>query len=151
MYRLTRPFARRQGGLSLRPVAPARCVSILSRAAPVNVKSEARRAESHPLPRTYSIMSNATYGAQSLFNLEGLVAVVTGGGTGIGFMIAKGLAENGAKVYITGRRKDVLENTASNGSVNGTLIPCAFSSIGLITRSCRRLDYRWTCHPRQAY
>jgi len=44
-----------------------------------------------------------------LFGLEGRVALVTGGGTGIGWMIAEGLAVNGAKVYITGRRKEVLE------------------------------------------
>ncbi|KAK7054485.1 hypothetical protein VNI00_003683 [Paramarasmius palmivorus] len=44
----------------------------------------------------------------SLFDLLGRVAVVTGGGTGIGLMIAKGLSANGAKVYVTGRREEVL-------------------------------------------
>ncbi|KAF9021071.1 short-chain dehydrogenase [Hymenopellis radicata] len=68
-------------------------------------------------------MANGDYQAQKLFNLDGLVAVVTGGGTGIGYMIAKGLAENGAKVYITGRRKDVLEKVVSSGAVKGTVIP----------------------------
>ncbi|KAF8630897.1 hypothetical protein AX17_005255 [Amanita inopinata Kibby_2008] len=47
--------------------------------------------------------------SQSLSDLRGRVAVVTGGGTGIGLMIAQGLAANGAKVYITGRRMEVLE------------------------------------------
>ncbi|KAH9924724.1 NAD(P)-binding protein [Fomitopsis serialis] len=49
---------------------------------------------------------------ENMFRLSGRVALVTGGGTGIGWMIAEGLAVNGAKVYITGRRKDVLENAA---------------------------------------
>lgn len=31
---------------------------------------------------------------------------------GIGLMIAKALEENGAKVYIVGRRKEVLEKVA---------------------------------------
>lgn len=43
-----------------------------------------------------------------LYDLHGLIALVTGGGTGIGLMIAQGLAANGAQVYITGRREEVL-------------------------------------------
>ena len=34
--------------------------------------------------------------AQNLFALDGLVAVVTGGGSGIGLMISRALASNGA-------------------------------------------------------
>jgi len=62
-----------------------------------------------------------------IFNLDGRVALVTGGGTGIGWMIARGLATNGAKVYITGRRKEVLEKSASTfmqeAGVKGSVVP----------------------------
>jgi NAD(P)-dependent dehydrogenase (short-subunit alcohol dehydrogenase family) len=41
--------------------------------------------------------------------LRGRIALDTGGTTGIGFGSAKRLLEHGAVVYITGRRKEVLD------------------------------------------
>ncbi|RYP39519.1 hypothetical protein DL766_000341 [Monosporascus sp. MC13-8B] len=62
--------------------------------------------------------STSKLGAGNLFSVDGLVAVVTGGGTGIGLMMTKALVANGAsKVYILGRRLAVLEEaTKSTGS-----------------------------------
>jgi NAD(P)-dependent dehydrogenase (short-subunit alcohol dehydrogenase family) len=40
-----------------------------------------------------------------LFSLDGKVAVVTGGGRGIGLMIARGLLQAGAKVYVSSRKE----------------------------------------------
>ncbi|KAF9021199.1 short-chain dehydrogenase [Hymenopellis radicata] len=60
----------------------------------------------------------------NIMSLTGQVALVTGGGTGIGFMIAKGFAANGAKVYITGRREEVLRKAAASLTAKeGALIP----------------------------
>ena len=45
--------------------------------------------------------------------LDGKVAIVTGGGAGIGRAIAERFVSDGADVCITGRRVDVLEATAA--------------------------------------
>lgn len=78
----------------------------------------------------------------NLYNVDGWVAVgesllrsfvypavltqtVTGGGTGLGLITAAALAENGARVYITGRRLEALEAAvadASPKSGNGKII-----------------------------
>lgn len=51
------------------------------------------------------------------FSLEGKLALVTGGGTGIGLGISKALVDAGARVVITGRRESILEEaTSSMGS-----------------------------------
>lgn len=49
----------------------------------------------------------------SRFSLEGRVAVITGGGTGIGRGAALVLAEHGADVVLAGRRPEPLEATAA--------------------------------------
>ncbi|KAH8159700.1 hypothetical protein CIB48_g8541 [Xylaria polymorpha] len=50
----------------------------------------------------------------ALFRVDGMVAVITGGGTGIGLVMAKALVGAGAKVYILGRRASVLEAAAAS-------------------------------------
>jgi NAD(P)-dependent dehydrogenase (short-subunit alcohol dehydrogenase family) len=52
-------------------------------------------------------MSNNFY-LRRLFGVEGLVVVVTGGDSGIGRMMAKALAENGATVYSLDLRSKTL-------------------------------------------
>lgn len=53
------------------------------------------------------------------------MALITGGGSGIGLMAAQALAVNGAKVYITGRTKEKLDRVAELYSANvpGEIIP----------------------------
>lgn len=46
------------------------------------------------------------------FSLEGETALITGGGTGLGFAMAKALSLAGATVILAGRRMNVLEEAA---------------------------------------
>lgn len=48
------------------------------------------------------------------FSLKGSLALVTGGGTGIGRAITDALVEAGAQVVVAGRRKEPLEETAAS-------------------------------------
>lgn len=48
----------------------------------------------------------------SFRNLQGRIAIVTGGATGIGAAIAKRFVNSGCRVVITGRRSDVLADAA---------------------------------------
>ncbi|KAJ8516247.1 hypothetical protein ONZ45_g6413 [Pleurotus djamor] len=50
--------------------------------------------------------------AKNLFDLRGVVAVVTGGGSGIGMMISSTLVANGATVYIIGPSQEDLDKVA---------------------------------------
>lgn len=56
-----------------------------------------------------STKDNSRFTREHLFDLKGKVALVTGGGSGIGLMATQALAANGAKVYITGRTKSKLD------------------------------------------
>ena len=47
-----------------------------------------------------------------LFDLSGKIALVTGGGSGLGHAMARGLAEAGATVILNGRGRDKLEGAA---------------------------------------
>ncbi|GAP93166.1 putative short chain dehydrogenase reductase family protein [Rosellinia necatrix] len=60
----------------------------------------------------------------TLFRVDGMVAVITGGGTGIGLAFAKALAAAGArKVYILGRRASVLSAAAAAAAHTDVLVP----------------------------
>jgi NAD(P)-dependent dehydrogenase (short-subunit alcohol dehydrogenase family) len=53
--------------------------------------------------------NNPSFRVDQLFNVKDWVVVVSGGGTGIGLMCAQAFANNGARVYIIGRRMEALE------------------------------------------
>ncbi|KAL1756392.1 hypothetical protein FB107DRAFT_211485 [Schizophyllum commune] len=51
---------------------------------------------------------------QDDLNVDGWTCVVTGGGTGVGLAIARAFADNGARVYISGCRRDTTRPPAQD-------------------------------------
>ncbi|KAK5047446.1 hypothetical protein LTR84_006542 [Exophiala bonariae] len=90
-------------------------------------------------PQT-SHFSNDDLKISKLFDVSHITAVVTGGGTGIGLMIAQALKTNGAKVYITGRRQEALDKVVEqygNDTGSGKII--ALPGDGSKKEECVRL------------
>lgn len=81
---------------------------------------------------------------QDLFDIRGQVALVTGGSSGIGKMIATVFAANGVKVYITGRRLGPLEQAAHEISPQGDCIalPADLSRLEEVERLAAELAGR---------
>jgi len=77
--------------------------------------------------------------------LEGKVALVTGGGTGIGAAIARTFAAAGAKVMVSGRRKEPLAKLAAETGAATTLCDVADEAsvkamFAAVEKSFGRLD-----------
>ena len=66
-------------------------------------------------------------GVKQLFDLIGRVAVVTGGSRGLGLQMAEALGEMGARIAITARKKDELEQAVAHLKdlgIAATAYPC---------------------------
>ncbi|KAJ5992067.1 hypothetical protein N7451_007791 [Penicillium sp. IBT 35674x] len=61
----------------------------------------------------------ASLNVLDLFNVKGRVAVVTGGSSGIGLMISKGLVQNGAKVYLVALPSDPIAEVVEELNILG--------------------------------
>lgn len=71
--------------------------------------------------------NNEAFRLENLFGVKGKVALVTGGGSGIGLMAVQALAVNGARVYICGRTSEKLDRVAEiyGKDIPGEIIPIA--------------------------
>ena len=67
-------------------------------------------------------------------HLEGKIAVITGGSSGIGLSTAKRFVKEGAYVYITGRRQSELENAKAEIGKNVTTVQGDVTSLADLDR-----------------
>src|SRR6202453_5107146 len=81
-------------------------------------------AELSPAKEPYSTVLNATHLPKGIIvgKLEGKVAVITGGATGIGRAAAKRFIEEGAFVYIFGRRQEALDAAVADLGPNARAV-----------------------------
>jgi NAD(P)-dependent dehydrogenase (short-subunit alcohol dehydrogenase family) len=81
---------------------------------------------------------------KDLFSIQGKTALVTGGSSGIGLMIARGYVEAGARVYISSRKADVCDAVAAELSKLGTCIalPADLSSEAECVRLAGEIESR---------
>src|SRR5262245_37627324 len=88
---------------------------------------------------------------RGLFDLSGRTALVTGGATGLGYEMAMGLAEAGARVAIASRRKEVCEARAAEMGVatrtqtlglrlDATVQAEAWAAVDAVVKAWGRLD-----------
>ncbi|TGJ81361.1 hypothetical protein E0Z10_g7406 [Xylaria hypoxylon] len=87
--------------------------------------------------------ANKNFTREHLFDCKGRVALVTGGGSGIGLMITQALVANGAKVYIAGRTSEKLERvveTYSEGPDSIVPIPSDITSKEGIAKLVRAIE-----------
>ncbi len=72
-----------------------------------------------------SIQNEQSLAIGDLFSLRGKTALVTGGSSGLGYMMASGLLQNGARVYIASRSRERCEDAARTLSSFGECIAIA--------------------------
>src|SRR2546423_1463834 len=80
------------------------------------------------------------------FRLDGKIALVTGGSRGLGFQMAHGLGEAGAKIAITARRSEGLAQAVREleaDAIEAMAVPCDISQFVQVENTVQRVLDQW--------
>jgi len=80
---------------------------------------------------------------RSLFSIEGKTAIVTGASSGLGVVMAEGLANAGANVIIAARRKANLDELASRLEANGAKVLALYCDVCDSQQVDEMVDAAW--------
>jgi len=78
-----------------------------------------------------------------LFDLDGRVAIVTGGGRGIGFQMAQGLADAGADLVLCARNVERCEEAAAQLPTRALALPCNVADPDSVTAMVTRVEHEF--------
>ena len=81
---------------------------------------------------------------QQLNRLQGKIAVITGGSSGMGFATAEQFVSEGAYVYITGRRQKELDAAVTKIGKNIAAVQGIKKVLGLTSTKVIRPRRRWS-------
>src|ERR1700744_1750478 len=116
------------------------------RVGPQRVTAWGQKRNRYGRPSSLSGRCQRLMAMADMFRLDGKVAVVTGGGRGIGVMMARGLLQAGATVYLSSRKKAELEAAVAELSAHGPVqaIPADLGTVdgvqALVTDLAERTD-----------
>ena len=80
---------------------------------------------------------------KNAFRLDGELALVTGGGTGLGLGICQALAEAGARIVMTGRREDILKDACKQLGDAASYLPHDVSELSTIPALIGQIEDRF--------
>jgi NAD(P)-dependent dehydrogenase (short-subunit alcohol dehydrogenase family) len=81
--------------------------------------------------------------AKNAFGLDGQLALVTGGGTGLGLGICEALTEAGARVLMTGRREEVLRDACKHLGASADYLRHDVTDLPSIPRLVEQVENRF--------